>query len=124
MGVAIFPIMCECRDSVWIHPWQEFWDGFKGAVHDDVQLAKVDKFKYLRNYLEEPAKRVTSGFALTDTYSAIDLLRSRYAEPGVIQRAHTNGLINVAPVINEKSIRTLRNLRNHIATMFARSARK
>ena len=34
-----------------IAEWQEFWDGFKSAVHDDVQLAKVDKFKYLRSYL-------------------------------------------------------------------------
>ena len=29
-----------------IAEWQEFWDGFKSAVHDDVQLAKVDRFKY------------------------------------------------------------------------------
>ena len=26
--------------------WQEFWDGFRSAVHDDESLAKVDKFKY------------------------------------------------------------------------------
>ena len=24
-----------------------FWDGFKSAVHDDQDLAKVDKFQYL-----------------------------------------------------------------------------
>ena len=103
-----------------IAEWQEFWDGFKSAVHDDVQLAKVDKFKYLRSYLEEPAKSVVTGFALTDRDydSAIDLLRSRYAKPGVIKRAHINELINLAPVFNEKSVQRLRNLRDQIETHF------
>ena len=41
-----------------IAEWAEFWDGFKSAVHDDPDLAKIDKFKYLRCYLEEPAKSV------------------------------------------------------------------
>ena len=103
-----------------IAEWQEFWDGFKSAVHDDVQLAKVDKFKYLRSYLEEPAKSVVTGFALTDRDydSAIDLLRSRYAKPGVIKRAHINELINLSPVFNEKSVQRLRNLRDQIETHF------
>ena len=46
---------------------QEFWDGFKSAVHDGVKLAIVDKVKYLRSNLEEPAKSMVTGFALTDT---------------------------------------------------------
>ena len=103
-----------------IAEWQEFWDGFKSAVHDDVQLAKVDKFKYLRSYLAEPARSVVTGFALTDRDydSAIGLLRSRYAKPGVIKRAHINELLNLAPVFNERSVQRLRNLRDQIETHF------
>ena len=88
-----------------IAEWPEFWDGFKSAVHDDSQLAKVDKFKYLRSYLEEPARSVVTGFALTDAdyESAIELLKSRYAKPSVIKRAHINDLINMAPVSSRKA---------------------
>ena len=39
-----------------IHRRQEFWDGFCSAVHENEDLANVDKFKYLRSLLEEPAK--------------------------------------------------------------------
>ena len=103
-----------------IAEWQEFWDGFKSAVHDDVQLAKVDKFKYLRNYLAEPARSVVTGFALTDRDydSARGLLRSRYAKPGVIKCAHISELLNLAPVFNERSVQRLRNLRDKIETHF------
>ena len=103
-----------------IAEWPEFWDGFKSAVHDDSQLAKVDKFKYLRSYLEEPARSVVTGFALTDAdyESAIELLKSRYAKPSVIKRAHINDLINMAPVYNEKSLQRLRCLHDQIETRF------
>eukprot|EP00794_Sanderia_malayensis_P019297 gene19297-biopygen16177 len=29
-----------------IHEWQEFWDGFCSAIHDNDHLANVDKFKF------------------------------------------------------------------------------
>ncbi len=48
-----------------ISEWQEFWDGFKCAIYDDVQLANVDKFEYLKSYLEEPVRSVVTGFPLT-----------------------------------------------------------
>ena len=59
-----------------IAEWAEFWDGFKSAVHDDRDLAKVDKFKYLRCYLGEPAKSVVTGFSMTeaDYDAAVNLL--------------------------------------------------
>ena len=72
--------------------WQEFWDGFKSAVHDDCELAKADKFKYLRSYLEEPAKSVVIGFSSTDADydAAVELLMKKYAKPRVIKRAYIN----------------------------------
>ena len=36
--------------------WQEFWDGFSSSVDMNDQLSDVDKFAYLRGYLEESAK--------------------------------------------------------------------
>ena len=41
-------------------------------------MAKVDKFKYLQSYLEEPASSVVMGFSLTDSAydSAVELLKT------------------------------------------------
>ena len=36
--------------------WPEFWDGFSSSIDDNDQLSDVDKFAYLRGYLEGPAK--------------------------------------------------------------------
>lgn len=100
--------------------WQEFWDGYKSAVHDDDDLAKVDKFKYLRRYLEEPAMSVVTGFALTDANydEAVNLLFKRYAKPGFIKRAHINKLLFLDPVYKETSVDRLHTLRDQIETHF------
>ena len=103
-----------------ITEWQEFWDGFKSAIHDDAQLANVDKFKYLKSYLEESARSVVTGFPLTEKnyVTAIELLKKRYAKPGVIKKAHINELINLSPVFSEKSVNRIRNLHDQIETRF------
>ena len=31
-----------------IHEWQEFWDGFNSAIHQNENLANVDKLNYLK----------------------------------------------------------------------------
>ena len=33
-----------------IHEFQEIWDSFESAIHDNESLSKVDKFKYLRSF--------------------------------------------------------------------------
>ena len=103
-----------------IPEWQEFWDGFKSAIHDDEDLAKVDKFKYLRCYLEEPARSVITGFALTDANydAAVDLLTKRFGKKNVIKRALINDLINLPAVFSEKNANRLRILHDQIETKF------
>ena len=40
-----------------ISEWQEFWDGFKSAIYDDVQLANVDKFEYLQELFRRTGEK-------------------------------------------------------------------
>jgi len=103
-----------------ISQWQEFWDRFSSAVHNDGSLAKVNKFMHLKGYLEETARSVVPGFSLTnvDYDAAIELLKKRYAKPGIIIRAHINELINFAPVFQEKNVQRLRNLHDQIETHY------
>ena len=100
--------------------WPEFWDGFRSAVHENEELSEVDKFAYLRHYMEESAKKVISGFSLTErNYCiALDLLKERFAQPTLIKRAHINELLNASPVFNEKNIGRLRDLCDGLETHY------
>ena len=103
-----------------VFQWQEFWGTFKSVIHDDEELANVDKFKYLRSFLEEPARSVIAGLLLTDAdYNvAIDILQKRYAKPSIIKRAHMNEMLNLSPVYNKRSIARLRTLHDQIESHF------
>ena len=103
-----------------VQDWQEFWDSFKSAIDDDPGLAKIDKFKYLRSFLDEPARRVISGLSLTDAEydSAVEILKKRFAKPSLIKRAHINDLMNLNPVFNDRNIGRLRHLLDDIETHF------
>ena len=103
-----------------VEDWPEFWDSFCSAIHNDDQLAKVDKFKYLRSYLEGPARNAIKGFSLTDVDydEAVALLRKRFARPEVIRITHINELINLAPVYSERNVERLRAFHDETETHF------
>ena len=89
-------------------------------MHENGELSDVDKFSYLRHYLEEPAKKVFSGFSLTEKNyaTALKLLEQRYAKSTIIKCAHINELLNASPVYNERNIGRLRELLNFIETHY------
>ena len=41
-------------------------DLFRSAIHDNEAISKVDKFKYLKSYLEDQARSAIPGIHLTD----------------------------------------------------------
>ena len=72
--------------------------------------------------LEGPAKSVIFGILMTDTSyeTAVNLLKGRYANLTVIQRAHINQLLTLAPVFNQKHVPRLRSFHDQIETHFHR----
>ena len=103
-----------------VQDWSEFWDSFKSAIDNDPDLANIDKFKYLRSFLEELPRRVIAGLSLTEANysSAVEILKERYAKPTVIKRAHINELVNMQPVFNERSQVRLKNFYDDVETHF------
>ena len=93
-----------------VKDWQEFLDSFKSAIHDSPVLPKVDKFKYLRSYLEAPVRKVIGVLSLTDADydSASEILKNRYARPTQIKRAHISQLLKLPVVYSVKNIKKLR----------------
>ena len=103
-----------------IQDFQEFWDSFVSAIHENDQLADVDKMKYLKGYLEEPARTVIAGVPVTDSnyQTAVDLLKKRFAKPSMLEHAHINQMVNIQPVFNEDDVTRLRKFRDQIETNF------
>ena len=49
-----------------ITKWTSFWDSYSSAIHTNSALSEVDKFNYLRSYLDRTARDAISGLTLTD----------------------------------------------------------
>ena len=103
-----------------LQEWSEFWDSFDSAIHSEQGLAKVDKFKYLRGFLEEPVRRVIAGLALTEENydAAVEILTNRFAKPMKIKRAPINDIMSLPPVFNERNTARLRHLYDDIEAHF------
>ena len=104
------------------HPvdWSELCDGFQTAAHENEELSNMEKFSYLRHYLEEPPKKVISGFLLIEKNyaTALKLLEQRYAKPTIIKRIYISERLNVPPVYNERNVGRLRVLLDFTETHY------
>ncbi|XP_065061319.1 uncharacterized protein LOC135688408 [Rhopilema esculentum] len=100
--------------------WSEFWDSFVSAVHGNDELSTIDKFAYLKFYLEDSPSRVISGLELTERNyaTAIDLLRERFAKPSLIKQAHIKDMMSLQPVFNERNVAKMRDLYDSLETHF------
>ena len=87
--------------------WQEFWDAFESAIHQNDELSEVDKFAYLRHLVVEPARTVIYGFRLT----------AKDAKPEVIRRAHIHELAHTS-VVGKDDVKGLRSVYNKIEKHF------
>ena len=103
-----------------LHEWQEFWDSYSSAIHQNDSLEEVDKFTYLRSFLTGQAKSAIAGFALTSANygAAVELLTKRYGKKTAIQRAHVNDMLTVSPVYGERDSPRLRTLYDFLETKF------
>ena len=62
--------------------FQEFWDSFSSAVHENKRLRPAEKLNYLRAKLEGNAKMAIAGLEITnDNYEvAVKILRNRFSD--------------------------------------------
>ena len=72
-----------------IQQWQEFWDSFSSAIHEQQTLPAVSKFNYLKSVLKGSALSVIAGIPLTsENYTvAVKLLQERFGRKEAIIEA-------------------------------------
>jgi hypothetical protein len=82
------------------------------GMDNNDQLSDVDKFAYLRGYLEGAAKSTIAGLSLTGANykCAVELLKKRFEKKGAVQRAHVNEMIQLPAVYKERDTEILRKL--------------
>ena len=63
--------------------WQEWWEPYCLHFHENEELSSVDKFTFLRTFLEGEAARSISNLPTTEAAyeEAIQMLQDRYGPP-------------------------------------------
>lgn len=91
--------------------WLEFKDAFQAIVHDNTSLSRVEKFYYLKSYLEgEPLQAIANLQVTNDNYSvAWALLSDRYENKRLIIHNYVKALFD-CPIVVKESHNDLRNL--------------
>lgn len=90
--------------------WQEWWDSFCVAVHDNSAISTVEKFTYLRSLVEGSAAMAISGLQLTSANydTALEVLKERFAQKQIIFNSHMESLLKLKPVNAMSDIRGIR----------------
>eukprot|EP00794_Sanderia_malayensis_P015469 gene15469-biopygen12872 len=85
-----------------------------------MKIGRRRQAEIIEGIFRRASQSVIAGIPTNDSSyeTAVNLLKSRYADPAVIQRTHINQLLNLAPVFNEKNTSRLRSLHDHIETQF------
>ena len=81
--------------------WVPFWDAFESAIHNKPSLTDVDRFNYLKSYLESTASDSIAGLTLTpaDYAEAIATLKKRFGSTQLIVNKHMDSLLSL-PTVN------------------------
>ena len=95
--------------------WKSFQETFEAAVHNNDNISNIEKFTYLRTYLDNSALQATERFPLTnENYTAAwQLLDERYGNEQLIIYCHMNNLIKLDPNYSTKLKRNAKIVRYH-----------
>ena len=82
-----------------LQTWARFWEQFKQSI-DDTSLTTINKYIFLRSYLEEEQKLSVEGIAaVAETYEETKkILEARYGDKNRIIQAHLDYLEDVNPI--------------------------
>ncbi|XP_068756894.1 uncharacterized protein [Montipora capricornis] len=91
--------------------FQNFWDQFEAAVHNNVDLPNVQKFTYLRSVLTGNALKAMDGYEVTGANyeAAVECLKHRYGRKRMIISFLVKSVIKMdaRSVVNASSLRDL-----------------
>ena len=80
--------------------YQNFWDSFRAAVHENDTLRDITKFDYLKSYLKGQAVSAISGISWSEeNYSeAIEILEKRFGNKQILILSNIDQLLSISYV--------------------------
>ena len=92
--------------------WVTFWDSYVVAIHSNSSLSDIEKFNYLRTFLEGPALEAIAGLTLTaaNYQEAVEVLKQRFGNKQRIIDKHMEVLLGVDAVSSDANLKALRRL--------------
>jgi len=98
--------------------WQQFYETFNSAIHNNNKISDIEKFTYLKGYLSNEAATAINGFSLTSkNYNkALELLKERFGNEKLIVSTHMHNLLRIKPVTRDRDVKGLRILYDSIET--------
>ena len=92
--------------------WQQFWDGFSSAVHENEDVAIINKFQYLLGLLKGEAALAIAGLPVkaVNYHEAIAILKNRFGQRQTIIDRHMDALMNLPACKESNDISSLREL--------------
>ena len=96
--------------------WSTFWDSYESAIHKNDELTDVDKFNYLRSFLEGTALEAIAGLTLSaaNYQEAVELLQKRFGNKSLIISIHMETLLNMESPTSDQSLKELRHLHDTV----------
>ena len=87
--------------------WQSFWDSFRSAVRENTGLSDVDKFNYLKGFLDSSTASTIASLPLTSANfeAAVKLLQQRFGNKQVIVSSHMDSLLKITPMISSADVK-------------------
>ena len=84
----------------------------KVSVHNNPTISSIDKFNYLRMFVDYPAATTLDGYAVTDgNYTlALKALTQRYGRVDVVEASHYSTLNNLPDASQKGETKPLRKL--------------
>ncbi len=81
-----------------------FWDRFETAIDKNSDIPKIEKFNYLKYYLEGSAARMIEGMQITETNyeTAKEMIKKRFGQTQNVITAHIEELLKLKPTAADR----------------------
>ncbi len=91
---------------------------YEAAIHLNTEISDIDKFNYLRSFLERSARESISGLTLTaaNYREAVEILKRRFGNTQQIIARHMDILLKAEAVSSQYHLKSLRHLYDTIET--------
>ena len=92
--------------------WKPFWDQFNTSSHSDNLISKIEKFSYLKTFLNESASSCISGLTLTaENYDkAVKILEERFGNTQILISFFMQQFVPLPKIKSANDISGLRKL--------------